>query len=101
MKSTELETLNREQLRRVADYLYDGEPSVLHLMSQVRQFRKGDHVLLWLCRNQIRGQKMIEFFKDVSGKDESRGVMRGVQKALDYIEGRKGHTQKLTVEDLK
>jgi hypothetical protein len=93
--------LNRAELRKVADYLYDGEPRVAHLMSQIRQFKEGDHVLLWLCRAGLKGQKMVDFFHDEAGTDETRGVMLGVQKALDYVHGRRYSTEKLRSSDLK
>lgn len=95
------EELNRYQLRKVADYLYDGVPEVAHLMAQVRQFKDGDRVLLWLVKNKIRGQRMVDFFKEESGKDSSKGVMRGVQRALSFINGHKRYLEPLKTRDLK
>lgn len=94
--------LDYYQLRRVADYLYDGEPRVAHIMSQIRNFKDGDRVLLWLCRNKIRGKKMVDFFSEQNKSDTKRGVMLGVQKALSYIEHGNGYSKPaLTTKDLK
>lgn len=90
--------LTREQLRTVADYLYDGEPLVAFYMSKVREFKRGDEVLLWFCRNQLRGKRLVEYFKN---HDDGMGVLLAVQKALDYIDGRKYYTEKLTLGNLK
>lgn len=97
-----MEELDRYQLRRVADYLYDGIPETAHLMSQLRQFKDGDRILLWLVRNGMRGQKMIDFFKEENGSDSKKGVMLGVQRAMSFINHGKGYLRdKLTVGDLK
>jgi len=95
------DSLTRDQLRVAADYLYDGSPKVAHLMAQLRAFKQGDRIILWLCQQGIRGQYMVDFFKEESGCDENRGVLLGVQKALDYIEGRKFHTERLDLGALK
>lgn len=95
-----IEGLTNNQLRKIADTLYDGEPMVAHLISQVRQFKRGDYVLLWLCRNNITGQRLVEFFKSESNDENNHGVLRGVQTALDFIDGRKFYSEGLHTGDL-
>lgn len=95
------EELDEHQLRRVADWLYDGTPQVAHLMGQIRAFKKGDHILLWLVKNNIKGQRMIEFFQTESGDAGNKGVLAGVAKALSYIEGHRLAAETLTVSHLK
>jgi cell division protein FtsB len=78
--------LNEKQLRFVADYLYDGEPIVLHLMAQIRNFNRGDEVLIWFMKNHIRGKNFINFFKEQSNDEKNMGVILGVQKVLSSID---------------
>lgn len=94
---TAKEQLTREQLRRVADYLYDGEPLVAHYMSLLRQFKDGDRILLWCVREKRRGKRFVEFFKNEADEPESMGVLRGVETARRFIYGNK---EKLRGTDL-
>lgn len=95
------EELNQYELRKVADYLYDGHVKVAPLMMQIRSFKKGDRVLLWLVKEKIRGQAMIDYFKTEQNEENNHGVILGVQKALSYIEGHPLRREKLTLKDLK
>jgi len=81
------EELTESQLRKVADYLYDGEFNTLPLMQQIKQFKRGDRVLFWLFKNKIRGKKMLEFFQTESDNEDNRGVLLGVQTALRFSDG--------------
>lgn len=96
-----IEELSQDQLRCVADFLYDGTPKVAHLMGQIRAFKKSDRILLWLVRNNIKGQSMIEFFQTESGDAGNMGVLAGVSKAMSYIDGHKLAPEKLTLSHLK
>jgi len=44
---------------------------------------------------------MVDFFKEESGNDNNRGVLLGVQKALDRMAGRNFTREKLNIGDLK
>jgi len=84
-----MEYLTKDQLRIVADRLYDGVFGTVLLMRQVRQFKRGDEILLWLVKNELKGERMVDFFKDVSGDELNHGVLRGCEMALKYIDGRR------------
>ena len=95
------ERLDDHQLRRVFDFLNDGQHLVVHLLFQVRAFDRGDRVLLWLVKNNIKGQHMIEFFQTESGDAGNKGVLAGVTKALSFIDGHRLAPEHLTLTDLK
>jgi len=98
------EMLTPAQFRTVCDYLWDcnsGGPAVVHVLGQIEQFKDSHRMLLWLCRNKIRGQELLDFFKDEAGDENARGVLLGVQKIQDRLEGRKFTSEGLTLEDLK
>ncbi len=86
------------QLRKVADFLYDGEPLVAHYMNRVRQFKDGDRILLWFCREKIKGKKLVEFFKNEADEPESMSILRGIETARRLMSGNK---DKLRGSDLK
>lgn len=92
------EELSKYQLRHIADYLYDGEPLVAHYMARVRQFKDGDRILLWFCREGIKGKKIVEFFKNEANEAESMAVLRGIETARRLMAGNK---DKLRQGDLK
>jgi len=90
--------LTRDQLRAVADALYDGEPLVAHYMQRVRQFKDGDRILLWFVREGIKGKKIVEFFKNEADESESMAVLRGIETALRLMDGQ---TEKLRQKHLR
>ena len=92
------EELNQYQLRRVADFLYDGEPLVAHYMHRVRQFKDGDRILLWFVSENIKGKKIVEFFKNEADEPESMAILRGVETARRLMAGNR---DKLRGKDLK
>jgi hypothetical protein len=98
------ESLQRWQLKRLAQALHHDHvataPRVLMLMAQVREFKRGDRVLMWCVRNDITGQRFIDFFKEEEGR-ETMGVLMGVQTALGYIDGKRLYKSKLYKDELK
>jgi hypothetical protein len=96
--------LNQKQLRIVANYLYDGEPAVAHLMSQIRAFKRGDEVLVWFMKNNIRGKHFVDFFRDKANDGLNHGVLLGVQSVLATIDREnlyeKNNVKKMYSKDL-
>jgi len=90
--------LNNYQLRKVADFLFDGDPLVAHYMHRVRQFKDGDRILLWFVRENIKGKKLVEFFKNESDGCEGMSILRGVETARRLMSG---NVDKLRGSDLK
>ena len=98
--------LTKTQLKQVADRLWhDIKPEnamrLAHTMGMIGNYKRGHEILLWFVRNDIRGEKLLDFFREANGNATDRGVMLGLQKALDFIEGRKVTTKKLEIGDLK
>lgn len=96
--------LEEWQLRRLASALHGDDmrvmARVLALMSQVREFKRGDRVLLWCVRNELTGKRFIDYFKEEEGR-ETMGVLMGVQTALNYIDGKKLYKSKIYKDELK
>jgi len=89
--------MNREELRWYADRIWGGEYEAVRIMGQILQFNRGDEVIRWLLKNNIKGKRVLEFFQEAEGC-ETKGVMLGVQGALNRIDK---ENFKLTLEDLK
>lgn len=94
---TKIERFSEAELKRVAEYLYDGVIEVYPLIQKIRQYKRGDRILLWLVANKIRGHRMIEYFQTESNSSSNRGVLLGVQTALTYMDNEK---PELTIKDL-
>ena len=94
--------LTVSELRVVADTLYCGVPATASLMQQLRVFARGDEVLLWLVRNGLGGERMVEYFREASGSEANRGVLPGYELALRFIDGRQFvASEKLSKGDLR
>lgn len=91
--------MNRYELRKRADYLWDGEVEVVKILGQLQRFKRFDEMIAWLCDNQITGKKLINFFNDAEG-EETRGVIRGVKLIYNYLDNDKFNKEQLTVKDL-
>lgn len=89
--------MEKHNLRLCAEYLWDGYPQAVAVLGQLQQFKRFDEIILWLMRNKIRGKDLIDFFSDAEGV-ETRGVLMGVKKILNYIDNDKNG---LNIKDLK
>ena len=85
---------------KYAQYLWDGKLEVLHKLRQLKQFKRYPEILSWLTRNQMQGQKLLDFFNEESG-DETKGVLQGVRTIYNYIDNEKFNRDALTLKELK
>lgn len=95
-----LKEINEHELRVIADRLWGGEVRAVQIMGQIHQFNKDGQILRWLDRNNIRGQRLIDFFNESEGV-ETMGVLAGISKILNYINNDKFNKDPLTVKELK
>lgn len=87
--------------RSLLEYVWDGNPQVVMTLRQLRaQFTRYPEILIWLVKNNIRGQALIDFFNDAEGV-ETRGVLLGVKKILNRIDHDKFSKEALTLKELK
>ena len=92
-----METLPPHRLRRVLDYLYDGEPETFRLLENINtNYRRAHRIFLWLVRNEIKGKKLVEFFQNESGEADGLGILSGIVFILSHIDGIKYKTIKAT-----
>lgn len=96
MKRRRLEV---SQLRKILDYLYDGEQAVLMPLLQCRNFKQEHEIYVWLYRNQIRGKKLVAFFQNESNAVDGGGYLNAINKIIRSIEYNK--TKILKSSDLK
>ena len=93
-----IERLTRAQLRTLLDCLYDGEPQVAWYLYRVEcQFIRSHHIFMWLAKNNIKGKKILEFFKNQNDNSGGESILRGVTYILNQIDG----LQKHFLENLK
>jgi len=99
-----IEELTRPQLKAVASALHRDDSTwmvpVLRLITLVRQYERGDRILLWCVREGLVGQRFVEFFKNEADDAEDMGVLRGVETAIRIIDGRM-YNEKMYLDSLK
>lgn len=94
--------INQVALRVMLDYLYDGHFQTHSILLQIRHnYKRFWQVYSWLAKNKIRGAKLVEFFADARGDVNGQGVLQGVTKILNKVDGRHFHGEKLTGAELK
>ena len=99
-KLHEQQGLPVEQLRRVLDALYDGEPRTALWLTQIRAFyakkkniTREHQVYLWLVRNNLRGLRLVEFFQN------EEGFLNGMNLIINRIEGRKISMENIKIDE--
>jgi len=89
-----------DQLRKVLDTLYDGQPDTAIWLTQIRAFyakKKNVHrehcVYLWLARNGLYGMKLVEFFQN------EEGFLNGMNHIINRMEGRKVSLETIKIDE--
>jgi len=87
--------MNAFILKRVLDYLYDGNPQTAAPLLFIRHnYKRWQEIFNWLVARKICGKKLVEFFQNES--KDGRGYHMGVTTILNQIDN-KG----LRVENIK
>lgn len=87
------------ELRKVLDYLYDGNPATMMPLMQCRNFKQEHEIYVWLYRNGIKGKKLIEFFENESNTQDGKGYLNAINEILKRITIDKN--KRANVKDLK
>lgn len=86
-------------MHKIADKLYDGVPAtgipILMIKDTYDDWRG---IFKWLIKNDITGQKLVEFFQNES--PDGGGVHMGVTHILSRIKGNKHHTVGIMADEL-
>lgn len=89
------------QLRKALDYLYDGHYPVFEYLIQIKHYaqHRNNQVLLWLCKNQIKGKKLVEFFQNERDSDMGRSVMNGCIHIFNKIDGTNRQVREISIDE--
>lgn len=87
-------------LRLVIEYLWDGNQEAFNIIYYIKShYKQWATMLLWLKRNNLRGQLLVDFFKNES--DESGGgYLLGCTLILSRISGHKDTIRGVKINDL-
>lgn len=87
---------NIDKSRHVFEYLCDGKPEVALFLTFIKSFKEKKDILLWLYRNKIKGDKVVEliYFKG------NRSHLKAVEYILDRVHGRRFISEKVNADDL-
>lgn len=88
--------LNTHELRKVLDYLWDGNPHVLQILLGINyQFDKIAHsVFYYLYQNQVKGMAIKEFF------DENGGTLGGLAFIKNKLNGNFNGKEWIKIDDI-
>ena len=90
MKSKPIRQLTEFEkgLKKTLDYLYDGNAMTVKPLLIIRNtYKQYPDIFNWLVKNDIKGQKLVEFFQNES--PDGGGVHLGVTHILSKIKGHK------------
>ena len=94
------ENLDPKRLRVLLDFLYDGcERAIFPLYYINSNFRRAHRIFLWMARNNLRGTKLLNFFKNES--PDGGGFLPGVAYILSRIDGKKYTIEYVNAKELR
>ncbi|MCP3684514.1 MAG: hypothetical protein GY861_17755 [bacterium] len=93
--------MNRYEERKIAEYLWEGNLEVLDLMKRIKtQYKRYPEIIKWLAMNQIKGQRIFDFFYEANGR-KSNAILPGIKQILIRIDNDKFNKDALTIKELK
>ena len=89
-----------KNMRRVFEYISDGEVEAANILIYIKStYAEWEKMILWIKKNDLRGKKLIDFFKNES--DESGGgYLLGCTLILSRIKGHKNNLVGVKIYDL-
>jgi len=91
--------LDKNQLRKVIDSIYDGESETFFWIMQIQAFYvkkanvfREQQVYLWCIKNKVTGKKFIEFFN-------CHGFLNGLNFIVNKMDGRKYSQEKIKINE--
>jgi hypothetical protein len=86
--------------KKTLDYLYDGvKETNFPLLFIVQNYKRWHAILNWLVKNEIKGVKLVEFFKNES--KDGGGFHSGITLILSRIDGKKHNVDIIKASELK
>lgn len=89
-----------DQLRTLIETLYDGNNAAYFYLTRIRAFYtkkknlyREHQVYLWLVRNKLTGQKLVEFFENEDG------FLNGMNIIINRIEGRVYSMERIKIDE--
>jgi len=87
-------------LKKVMDYLYDGEQECFTIMYFIKQnYKQWQDILLWMYKNQLKGKKMIQMFQNES--PDGGGYHMGVMHIVSRLDGMKHEIRNIKLDELR
>ena len=87
-------------LKKILSYLMDGNRKAFFALYFIKaNYKEWPAMIIWLKRNNIRGQKLVEFFENES--KDGGGYHSGATKILSMIDGLKHRTRMVKGDELK
>lgn len=89
-----------DALKKIVSYLWDGNNEAFHAIHFIKgNYKEWPAMLVWLKRNDIKGQKLVDFFKNES-TDDGGGYHMGATYILSKIKGHKNVIVGVKIDEL-
>jgi len=85
-------------MKKTLLYLWDGNNETTFYIAPINEYKREVDILNWLVKNEIKGQKLIDFFKNET--DREKGILIGVTYIINKLEGNYHLKRSLTAADL-
>jgi len=84
----QLDRLDDFQLKVVLNHLFDGDVFAFSILLRINNtFKRSHYIYMWLAKNNIKGAKLVEFFKNEDGDESGQGILAGCTYILNRIDG--------------
>ena len=89
-----------KNLKIIFDLVSDGNTEAANILIYIKSnYRNFGPMILWLKRNNIRGQRLVDFFKNESD-ETGGGYLLGCTLILSRLDGHKDTLKSVKITDL-
>ena len=86
-------------LRQVVSYLYDGNQEAFNALIFIKgNYKQWAEMLQWLKRNNLKGQRLVDFFKNQS--PDGGGFHMGAIHIISRLDGLKHNERNIKINEL-
>jgi len=100
-KPSDFQAFKDQATRRLLEMLWDGDFRVLMKLKEIKElYIRWYLILKWFHNNNIRGKKILDFFKNHSAEDDGGGTLSGIAYILSRVDGKRYNVDKIKLTEL-
>lgn len=99
MQTLQNEIAKIQQVRKAFEYIADGSAEAAGILIYIKgTYKQWAEVMIWLRKNNIRGEKLAQLFQNES--PDGGGYLLGMSYILSRMKGHKSHTVGVKANEL-